>query len=165
MSGPYEKAYDIVTQAWGDKKSSTEVPYMEHIDLGLKVLRRLEADKNTKAAFCLHGLFQSDIALISAYSAGIHDEFSSEIILLVMEYRNIANQWLRTQGWSSRRPPAIPLQQVEQMLVADKVVNYYNLMENNTKHPDYLELDNYFRLWLQHLGVSYEDYADLMRAS
>lgn len=158
----YEKAYDMVLTEWKGQKSSTGVPYMAHVDLGLGVLHELGADHNTKAAFCLHGLFQSDDALLSSFAHGRHLGFDPEVIMLTLEYRNIANQWLRTKGWSSRRPPAIPLPQVRQMLIADKVQNYYNLMTGNPDHADYLELENYFRLWLDYLGVKYEDYAHLM---
>jgi hypothetical protein len=55
--------------------------------------------------------------------------------------------------------PLSPLAAVNTMLVADKIQNRKDfLAQHRANHPRAAELDRYFRLWLERLGVSEETF-------
>ena len=83
---------------------------------------------------------------------------------LALEYRNIANATL------SRRPiegahdiPLSPLPDVNLMLVADKVHNRRDFeAHHRATHARSAELERYFRLWLERLGIDEARYRELV---
>jgi hypothetical protein len=78
---------------------------------------------------------------------------------LAMEYRSVANAYLSPHG--HRAPEDIrlsPLEDVNDMLIADKVQNYKDFLLHHAAHPRAMELDAYFTAWLQRLGVSAETF-------
>lgn len=135
------------------------IPLMDHIEHGVKVLKELGASDAATAAFALHPMFQDDEAL-QENELVLHalDPF---VVALVMEYRNIANQGLR-----GKTPPSeisIPLVEVRQMLIADKVQNRYSFLKyHKNTHPHAAVLNDYFDAWLAALGVDAARYESLV---
>ena len=154
-------AYLAVERQCGDTRARRSgVPYMNHIDEGLRVLHRwLGATDRAKQAWCLHPLVQSDDDLRRSYAEGLLDAFEPAVVALALEYRNIANAFL--SGMEDHpgtddpgRIVRSPLAEVDAMLVADKVQNHKDfLLYHRDSHPRSARLDNYFRRWLAALGV------------
>lgn len=138
-------------------------PLMRHIDQGLAILRHIEASDRAQRAFCLHPLVQAD-ADLAANIARLSD-FTDDIqvIEIALEYRSIANATLSTRMITGAAEiPLSPLPDVNAMLVADKVQNRADFVRyHRDTHPRAEELDRYFRLWLERLGISEERYAEL----
>lgn len=153
------KEYRAAEMYYGDRCAvRSGVYYMHHIDEGLRVLRDVGATEAAMRAYCLHAVLQEDGAL--AESAWRVRELSDDpyVILLAMEYRNIANGALSYREMSDASEIALgPLGEVADMLRADKVQNYKDfLLYHAQTHPRRAVLDRYFRLWLERLGVEPE---------
>jgi len=88
------------------------------------------------------------------------------VLLLAMEYRNIANATLSHRTIATAADiPLSPLPEVNAMLVADKVQNRKDFILHHARsHPRSKELDRYFRLWLERLGVSESQFGELFEA-
>lgn len=149
--------YVAIGDHYGDRCARRSgVPLMHHIDDGLAILSRIDAGERAMRAFCLHPLVQTDEALAGAYLRLPELTPDPQVLALVLEYRNIANATL------SRRPivsasdiPLSPLAEVNAMLIADKVQNRTDFQRHHrATHPRAAELDRYFTLWLERLGVS-----------
>lgn len=134
---------------------------MNHIDEGLIVLDEIRASEFAKRGFCLHPLFQEDSALVANFSAAA--DLDPRTVLLAMEYRRVANNYLSHHP--SRPPQEIelsPLKDVNDMLIADKVQNYKDfLIYHLGTHPRSARLDQYFRQWLERLGISKERFQEM----
>lgn len=134
---------------------------MNHINGGLIILNAISATTNSKLAFCLHPLLQRDDDLNTNYST-VTQSCSSVVVLLAMEYRNVANRWLSDSALSYIPPKLSPLQEVNDMLVADKVQNCKDfLIHHKNTHPRSHELTVYFTRWLQALNISQETFSSL----
>lgn len=155
--------YKIIENFYANTRAKrSNILYMNHIDEGLYILQEIQAKEATLNAFCLHPIFQEDSNLQSAY-AGIKKfkqkavESSGEFleyILLAMEYRNIANQYLSRRSIDSISDINLsPVSQVNQMLVADKIQNQKDFYLSQEKHPRYKDLNDYFNNWLDRLNV------------
>lgn len=131
------------------------VPFMFHIDEGLAVLRDLGATDRARRAFCLHPLVQADADLQASYPR--LDQLSGDpaVLLLALEYRNVANAYLSQRIVNNVDEIALsPLPEVNDMLRADKVQNYKDFLAFHAEtHPRRAELDAYFRRWLRRLDV------------
>lgn len=130
------------------------IPYIHHIDEGLQVLQSINATEEAKRAFCLHLLFQKDSDLQSHKDEV--SKFDPYVIMLAMEYRSVANECLSTRDIRTSDDIRLsPLDEVNQMLIADKVQNYKDfLIHHQSTHPRADALTQYFTLWLMALGVS-----------
>lgn len=138
------------------------VALMNHIDEGLIVLNSLGSAEDTMLAFCIHPLFQNDEDLKRSVQRGIHYDYRPNVILLVMEYRNQANQWLSEKVGSKTAPASGPLAPVRDMLIADKVQNYKDfLLYHKLTHPRSMELTLYFQQWLEYLGITNKRFKEL----
>lgn len=144
----------------GKSAERTGVPYINHIDEGLLILSELDAAPLVQAAFCLHPIFQSDADLKGAVGVNMPRLVRNpHVLVLVMEYRNIANASLRHQLSLTKASEISlsPLPEVNEMLIADKIQNYKDFLKYHLgTHPDSDQLDLYFRLWLERLGVPEE---------
>lgn len=154
--------YRAIAEFYGGRCARrSQVPLMHHIDEGLAVLRWIKASTNAERAYCLHPLLQADFQLAETYQ---RPSLVTESVsgFLAMEYRNIANRTLLDRVGKLRSPndiPLSPLQEVNQMLVADKVQNYKDfLLHHGSTHPRRRDLDRYFRLWLERLGVNRDQF-------
>ena len=95
-----------------------------------------------------------------------NDDFlSKEALFLALEYRNIANATLSNREITCAGDIKLsPLPEVNLMLVADKVQNYKDfLLYHKGTHERSEQLDRYFQLWLERLGVSPQKFKKLQR--
>lgn len=151
------KEYFAIQKYYGNRKARrSQVPLINHINEGLIILKELEADLDTQKAFCLHPMFQEDVELLINFVDFRH--YSSNVVALVMEYRNIANLYLSNRKINSLDEIDGPLLlETHQMLVADKIQNYKDFCKyHKWTHPRAIELESYFKNWLQKLEVSKE---------
>jgi hypothetical protein len=142
------------------------VVLLRHIDEGLAILACIAATEAAGRAFCLHPLVQAD-ADLAAHAHRLRELSDDAYVLaLAFEYRNIANATLSTRTIASAADiPLSPLADVNAMLVADKVQNRKDFIAHHrATHPRANELDRYFALWLERLGVSETRYAELVAA-
>jgi len=152
--------YRAVERFYGDGRARRSgVYFMNHIDEGLFVLRRLGASEAARRAWCLHPLVQGDADLAATLRGGALAGLASEVVMLAMEYRSVANAFLSPMtthpGYDDPgRIARSPLVEVNQMLIADKVQNYKDLrLYHQTSHPHAARLTRYFERWLAALGV------------
>ena len=166
--------YQAVREHYADQVAKISgVPLMQQVEEGLIILDVLDASEDAMRAFCLRPLFQTDANLVR-YGQDFMDavEPSPFVILLVMEYRSRANAWLSKKVHRSAAdefqivadgmPSAGPLEAVRDMLIADKVQGRKEFIRHQRgRHARTEELDLYFELWLQALGVDQEEYDGL----
>ena len=166
--------YKLISRHYGDRVAKrSQVPLINHINEGLVVLDAIGATEEAKRAFCLHPLFQADEDLKeNFYMASF---VFPHVLLLTMEYRSVANEFLSDKmddidvGDSYYGIPCVaktirlsPLKEVNDMLIADKVQNYKDFVTYHQKtHARSSELDDYFNIWLEALGVSDKQYGEL----
>jgi hypothetical protein len=152
---------------YGNKRAErSQVFMMRHIDEGLTILNRIGAGALAKKAFCLHPLLQSDEALAANFSRLVYGaDTRTHILMLAMEYRNIANRTLSFTPISKPEDIILsPLPEVNEMLVADKVQNYKDFMRYHAEtHPRRYELQGYFVAWLHRLNISHTRYTELIQ--
>ncbi len=153
--------YQLIQSIYVDKKASRSlVPLMHHIEEGLRILAWKQANLTVQRAYCLHPVFQSDDALQENYTNVWLDKLDRQALVLVMEYRNIANQYLSTRSITDISEIKIsPLAEVNQMLVADKIQNRKDFEQYHQQtHARSGELTVYFQNWLRRLGITEEEY-------
>lgn len=142
-------------------------PLIRHIDQGLRILRAIAATDRAMRAYCIHPLVQADADLLASYPR--LDELTDDprVLALAIEYRHIANATLSTRAIATASEiPLSPLSEVNDMLVADKVQNRADfILHHRGTHPRSAELDRYFQLWLERLGIDEARYEELARAS
>lgn len=146
------KAYIKIKEHYGNMVAKrSQVPLINHIDEGLEILNKLEADIHTKEAYCLHPLFQNDEDLRSNMYEDLSG-ISTASIILAMEYRWIANSYLST----GKPEDLVPFTStsIQQMLYADKVQNEKDFaIHHEGKHPRSKELREYFDNWFKILNI------------
>jgi hypothetical protein len=150
------KEYDAIAAYYGERAARrSRVPYIQHIDEGLLVLDQIFATEQAKRAFCLHPFVQEDADLAANHARLPELTDDPHVIVLVMEYRHIANATLSHRTIASAADiPLSPIPDVNAMLVADKVQNYKDfIFHHQATHPRSAELDRYFLCWLERLGV------------
>jgi hypothetical protein len=149
--------YQAIEAHYGDRRARRSgVFLMNHIDEGIAVLDSLRISDFATRAFCLHPLFQLDSDLSTSYWKLGEMTDSPRVLVLAMEYRNIANAYLSHRHIESASEIALsPIEEVNHMLRADKIQNYKDFITHHRgTHPRSAELDRYFRLWLERLDVS-----------
>lgn len=152
------REYQAVVEFYGARKAKrSEVPLMEHIDQGLTVLEALGATERAKRAYCLHPMLQADEDLAQSYELGVATLTDDPAVLvLALEYRHIANATLSPRSISSADDiPLSPLDEVNDMLRADKVQNWKDFVRHHRgTHPRSVELERYFKLWHAALSLT-----------
>lgn len=156
--------YQLIKAHYADRTAERSgVPLINHIDEGLIVLDAISATENARRAFCIHPLIQKDTDLYQNYLM-IAESVSSSVVMLAMEYRNIANQWLSDKARSVIPPTLSPLYEVNDMLIADKVQNRKDFLRYHlATHERAEDLSIYFTRWLGALGISSETYNSLCK--
>lgn len=155
--------YDVIAAHYGnDKAKRSGVPFMNHIDEGLAILNWIKAPEEAKKAYCLHPIYQSDKDLYESYGHRfmIGHRISPQVLILTMEYRNIANAYLSPREIKSIEEIKLsPLKEVNDMLIADKIQNRKDFeLYHEGNHPRSKELAQYFKNWLERLGISEAEY-------
>lgn len=158
--------YKLIAKHYGTRKAKrSKVPLINHIDEGLIVLDYIGATDRAKRAFCMHPLWQADADLFeNSYMCRFVEP---EIVVLTMEYRNIANAFL-----SDKMDDTIigdiklsPLVEVYQMLIADKVQNRKDFITYHKRtHDRSAQLDAYFEKWLAALNIDEGTYQSMCQA-
>lgn len=171
-------AFRCISDYYGSRTAQrSKVPLINHIKEGIAILDMIGADSIAAEAYCAHPLLQADPDLEANWSV-ISKVLDGEIILLAMEYRNIANRFLSNKVikrqveigekivWNVKEVHPIklsPIEQVNNMLIADKVQNRKDFEQHHKgSHARSSELDYYFRLWLTALGVTEQRYQELI---
>lgn len=169
--------YSLIKNYYADRETKrSKVPLINHINEGLVVLDHLDASLSTKKAFCLHPLLQDDDALTRTYW-DVSIQCDPLAILLAMEYRSVANEFLsdkiddlfsgkHIEQYLLESVSTIvrlsPIPEVNDMLIADKVQNRKDFLTYHSRtHPRASQLDLYFRLWLTRLGIDELTYQGL----
>jgi hypothetical protein len=165
MSVRESREYLTIAAFYGDRRAQrSQVRLIEHIDEGLAILAAIGASEAAMRAYCLHPMVQAD-ADLDENAAQLSDMTDDvHVMALVFEYRNIANATLSLRAIRGADDiPLSPLAEVNAMLVADKVQNRKDFERHHLgTHARSAELDRYFRLWLERLGVSDARYAELV---
>ncbi|MDX1959623.1 MAG: hypothetical protein SFU98_13695 [Leptospiraceae bacterium] len=153
--------FEMIQEYYGKRVAErSHVPLIQHIREGLYIMVEEQATELAKQAYCLHPIFQSDEALQANYNNSEYLKIDSNVMLLVMEYRNIANAYLSNKQITNISEIQLsPLAEVNSMLVADKIQNYKDFEKyHKATHPRSKELTYYFENWLVRLGVTQEKY-------
>lgn len=166
--------YKAISRFYGDKRAKrSQVLLIDHINQGIEILNRMDADPVVMEAYAVHPIFQADEDLKQNFyqSADLHPL----VVLYAMEYRATANGFLSNKikkgpgSWGVEELYAVhplklsPLAPVNLMLVADKVQNRkdFEIYHKGT-HARSDELDYYFKLWLRALGIDEDKYKELI---
>jgi hypothetical protein len=170
-AAPY---YRLIRESYEGKVAKRSgVPYINHVHEGVFVYARLFGwEERPIAAYCVHPIFQSDRSLQKAMRGEIDIGcLDREVVVLAMEYRRVANAYVSTMR--VRPPDAIelsPLDDVNRMLVADKVQNKKDFMAHmfdRVDRPSYRRASqryaDYFESWLTRLGVPADVYQRLAK--
>lgn len=151
----HSQEYDYIKEFYGNQTTErTGVHLINHIDEGLGILNDLNASIEAQQAYCLHPIFQSDEALLENYNKDYQIE--KYVMMLVMEYRNIANAYLSKRKIETLDEIQLsPILEVNQMLLADKIQNQKDfLIYHYGTHPRSEELKEYFENWLTKLRIN-----------
>ncbi len=163
------REYRAIYEFYGARKAKRSgVPLMQHIEEGLAVLEAIGTTERTKRAYCLHPLLQADEDLLRTYERGVSTLTDDPAVLaLALEYRNIANATLSPRLVNSADDiPLSPLDEVNDMLRADKVQNWKDFAAHHRgTHPRSAELERYFHLWHERLGLSPERVKALVKVA
>jgi len=150
--------FEIIKKFYGKKKAKRSgVPLINHIQEGLIILDKIGASSLAKKAYCLHPFYQDDKALESNVDTYT---FPTPIMIRIMEYRSVANEYLSHRSINSIDEIRLsPLKDVNDMLIADKVQNRKDFeIHHLGKHQRSEELGQYFKNWLERLEISEERY-------
>ena len=154
--------YQLISSHYSDKTAQRSgVPLINHINEGLVVLDRISSTDLAKRAFCLHPLLQNDVDLKANYIY-VSNVCDASVVMLAMEYRSVANEYLSDKVNTEHKIRLSPLYEVNDMLVADKVQNYKDFLTyHKGSHPRSGELNTYFRDWLTALDISPENFLSM----
>jgi len=163
-----KKELEAITAFYGNRKAERSgVPLINHIHEGLIVLSEISAWHASYSVYCLHPIIQAD----ADYVAGLNilkNVTSPKIAAHTVEYRHTANAWLSDKVGDglilNGVPKLSPSKIVNDTLIADKVQNRadFELYHKGT-HPRSRELELYFNVWLNALGVKEEHYQYLVQ--
>ena len=150
--------YNMILQHYTGKTAKRSgLPYINHIDEGLKILNITGALSKVKDAWCVHPLFQDDKALIELSRRDLF-RMDPTVVMFAMEYRTVANAYRSVNYKPDFVPKLSTIHEVNMMLVADKVQN----MKDFWLHQEYNEhLFLYYSSWLRALGISEDEYMEL----
>ena len=156
--------YKLISQHYGDRVAQrSQVPLINHINEGLVVLDAIQATVYAKQAFCIHPLLQADEDLVKNLNA-VAFACSPVVVMLAMEYRSVANEYLSDKVNTGQKIRLSPLWEVRDMLIADKVQNYKDFVTYHSgTHPRSKELHQYFDEWLTALNIGSWSYRSLCR--
>lgn len=154
-----DPAFMAISIVYGDDRSErTNVPYIKHILDGLLILDHLGASKIEMQAWCLHPIFQIKELRDRAESINVTLTAPIGSSVLAAAYADAANSFTSMSAFTGAadRPPVIPSASLHKLLVADKIQNYCEFADSidNFEPKDVVRLNRYFKLWLEHLGLS-----------
>jgi len=161
--------YKIVSDYYGNKCAERSgVPLMNHIDEGLCILKWIGASESSKRAYCLHPIYQSNESLLEYGNRNMRDinifGIDANVMVNVMEYRSVANSYLSDRKVSFIGDIKLsPLEDVNNMLIADKIQNRKDFEIYHKNHSRFYDLNIYFKNWLSRLGISEKVYNEYVK--
>lgn len=168
----YLSEFRAVEGFYGDRVAErSKVPLINHIHEGVRILDAIGASQWAIRGFCLHPLFQNDAELLTQATKYLAETPNAYPVMLVMEYRSVANNYLayrkNPDGTVVNTPKSqlrvSCLKEVNDMLIADKVQNRKDFEAyHKGTHPQSARLDEYFKEWLEALKVNEGYYQELV---
>lgn len=154
--------YQMIRQFYGERTAKrSKVPLINHIHEGLAVLEDIGAGIDAAEAFCIHPMIQADEDLKANYSY-VARNVDANVLALAMEYRSVANEYLSDKADTGHKIRLSPLEEVNNMLIADKVQNRKDFYTYHyDTHPRSHLLEMYFIDWMEALDISNDEYAEL----
>lgn len=163
-----KKEIELIKAHYGDRTAERSgVPLINHIHEGLIVLSEISAWHASYSVYALHPLVQKDEDYVAGLNTFKSAGISPKVAAHVVEYRHTANAWLSDKvgpGLILNGVPKLsPSKIVNDALIADKVQNRadFELYHKGT-HDRSRELELYFNVWLNALGVKEEHYQYLV---
>lgn len=148
--------YKLISKHYGTRVAKRSgVPLINHINEGDHILLVTGACVQSRKAFFLHPLLQSD-SDIAANAYILKNQYIDQYAVhLALEYRNIANQYLSKRIIGSVDEIALsPIKEVNDMLFADKIQNYKDfILYHRGIHERSDELILYFENWISRLNI------------
>lgn len=183
-TGAYNKPRVLTHKDWreykcisafyeGKSAKRSKVPYMQHIDEGLIIMKDLGASEEAMRAYCVHPIFQEDHDLKSMWDdpSSVFEACSLNpskqklhwtTVVLAMEYRSVANAHLSYH--SPNLPKLSPIKEVNDMLRADKIQNCKDFELHNSGVENAKRLSQYFHdEWFVALDISEEQYGMFLK--
>lgn len=148
-------AYRKIKDFYGSRYAKrSNVLLMKHIDEGLLILDYFNASNYIKDAFCLHPLFQDTNQLLLSIEDLDYNEINSKTLILVMEYRHVANSFLSNKSKNNVLP--FINRDIQLLLIADKIQNYKDFLKyHKGTHKNSVRLEEYFQEWFDILNIDY----------
>lgn len=176
MKNKYQH-YETINAFYKSKKTSKNVPYINHINEGIIHLEEMKVSNDTINAFILHPLAQcvnlkgADAKVILTQKEmdkhfNIYD-IEPIIAYELLMYRKFANAYLcrpETDDYTFNDAFEVIKdlkndQSVLKMLVADKLQNYKDfVIYRKNDHKRSKELETYFNYWLLSLIILVDSY-------
>lgn len=161
---PYIEYQKISEFYRGNVTRRSGVEFMNHIDEGLYILEVIGASDTAKKAYCIHPIFQPDETFKHNFNWNVMGTLRSPLVMAAtIEYRSVANEYLSTRKIESIEEIRLsPLEDVNDMLIADKIQNRKDFeLYHLGKHDRSNELDEYFKNWFKRLQISEEFYQEI----
>lgn len=154
--------YQLIKDFYRNKVAvRSQVKLINHITEGLQVLDMIGSSETAKRAFCLHPMLQNDEDLLKNHAV-LKWTVAGDVMLLAMEYRSVANEYLSDKVDSGQLIRLSPLSEVNDMLIADKVQNYKDFIKyHKGMHSRSVQLDQYFNEWLTALAIDQSKFQTL----
>lgn len=143
----------------------TKLPWINHIIEGVVLIHQLNGSEPAADAFCWHPLIQSDdtyLETLAEIQRYYNLNTSGDALINALGYRDAANRWLRGVVTKDNQPKKHPLEDVNIMLMADKIQNRKDFEANEKLFSveDASSLHYYFDCWFTTLGITPEIYVD-----
>lgn len=167
-----KNAINIIEDFYGGKVAKRSgVKLINHIYEGVEILKKINADRITIDAYCLHPIIQNDQDFLDFLEFdNNYCEIDPRAWVLACEYRNVANSFLsdkiikNSDGEFLNQSSSLKFcERIKKMLIADKVQNKKDFMIYHLgKHDRSDELAFYFNAWLEILEISNSEYERLV---
>jgi len=167
--------YQMVKHFYADQTAKrSKIPLINHIDEGMKLLEYFNADDYTIAAYAVHPLVQDNEIRQKQIDNGIVATIDPTVLKLAYDYSTIANDYLcrnNTDNYDYRTIMNIIAGHINHgcdsraliMLKADKAQNRKDFeIAHLGTHPRSDQLHEYFKKWLNVLGISEYEYTNIL---
>lgn len=163
-----KKEMELIKAHYGERTAERSgAPLINHIHEGFIVLSEISAWHASYSVFALHPLIQHDDDYLDGLNKFKVADITPKVAAHTVEYRHTANAWLSDKvgpGLILNGVPKLsPSKIVNDALIADKVQNRADFeLYHKGKHERSRELELYFAVWLDALGVKEEHYQYLV---
>ncbi len=161
-----EKAYELISRAYGNTVSKrANIPYMNHIDEGIFILKMLNANDDAIGGWMLHPIFQVP-ELENVYGEEAKLKLDAAQVMIAMDYARVANAYLSHRKIDNIEQIELsPIAEVNQCLIADKIQNMKDFINyHSDTHPRAIDLYEYFQNWILRLDIPYGFVQNMLKA-